>query len=65
VVVKFSIGRDGALLRSALKSSSGHALLDEAALATLARAAPFPPIPDFIGRETLTSRADRLHAHHQ
>ena len=54
VVVKFTIGRDGQLLASAIKQSSGHALLDQAALATLARAAPFPPIPDFVGRETLS-----------
>jgi len=49
-----TIGRDGQLLASAIKQSSGHALLDQAALATLARAAPFPPIPDFVGRETLS-----------
>ena len=54
VVVKFTIGRDGQLLASTIKQSSGHALLDQAALATLARAAPFPPIPDFVGRETLS-----------
>jgi protein TonB len=54
VVVRFTIGRDGQLLASAIKQSSGHALLDQAALATLARAAPFPPIPEFVGRERLT-----------
>lgn len=54
VVVKFTIGRDGRLLASSIKQSSGHALLDQAALSTLARAAPFPPIPDFVGRETLS-----------
>ena len=54
VVVKFTIDREGRLLASSIKQSSGHPRLDQAALATLARAAPFPPIPDFVGRETLT-----------
>jgi len=54
VVVKFTIDRDGRLLASSIKQSSGHLRLDQAALATLARAAPFPPIPDFVGRETLS-----------
>ncbi len=54
VLVKFTIDRDGRLLASSIKQSSGHPRLDRAALATLARSAPFPPIPDFVGRETLT-----------
>ncbi|MBK8991593.1 MAG: energy transducer TonB [Gammaproteobacteria bacterium] len=54
VVVRFTIGRDGQLLASTIKQSSGHVLLDQAALETLARAAPFPPIPEFVGRETLS-----------
>lgn len=54
VVVRFTIGRDGQLLASTIKQSSGHVLLDQAALETLARAAPFPPIPEFLGRETLS-----------
>lgn len=54
VVLRFTIGRDGQLLASTIKQSSGHVLLDQAALETLARAAPFPPIPEFVGRETLS-----------
>lgn len=54
VVVRFTIGRDGQLIASTIKQSSGHVLLDQAALETLARAAPFPPIPEFVGRETLS-----------
>ncbi|MBP8925913.1 MAG: energy transducer TonB [Pseudomonadales bacterium] len=54
VVVKFTLGRNGELLASAIKQSSGHTRLDQAALDTLARAAPFPPIPDFVGRDTLS-----------
>jgi protein TonB len=66
VVVRFTIGRDGQLLASTIKQSSGHVLLDRAALETLARAAPFPPIPEFVGRETSEHRrADRLRADHR
>ena len=54
VVVRFTIGREGQLLASTIKQSSGHVLLDQAALETLARAAPFPPIPAFVARETLS-----------
>ena len=54
VVVRFTIGRDGQLLASTIKQSSGHVLLDQAALETLARAAPFPPIPAVVARETLS-----------
>ncbi len=54
VVVSFTIDRNGQLLSSAIKKSSGFPQLDQAALATLTRAAPFPPIPDFIGKDTLS-----------
>jgi protein TonB len=43
--VTFTIGRDGRLLSSRLVQSSHAALLDEAALATVRRASPFPPPP--------------------
>lgn len=54
VIVKFTIARDGRLLDAAVKTGSGYERLDRAALDTLARAAPFPPIPDFIDRDTLS-----------
>jgi protein TonB len=54
VTVRFSINRDGELLNASVRKSSGHALLDQAALATLARASPFPPIPAFMNRQTLS-----------
>lgn len=41
----FSIGRDGKLLGVWVKSSSGQAVLDQAALDTIRRAQPLPPIP--------------------
>mgnify|MGYP001220194172 CR=1 FL=1 len=54
VLIGFSIDRNGNLLASSVKHSSGHVHLDQAALTTLARAAPFPPIPQFIEKDTLS-----------
>ena len=48
VDVDFTVGRDGKLKDLALTGSSGHDLLDREALATVRRAQPFPPIPDFL-----------------
>lgn len=45
VVMRFTIGIDGALISKEVASSSGSKVLDEAAVAALDRAAPFPPIP--------------------
>lgn len=49
VLVRFVLRRDGRLRASELVDSSGHALLDRAALELLDRAAPFPPIPGGSG----------------
>ena len=43
--VVFSLGRDGSVLSATLARGSGHAVLDQAAVAMVRRAAPFPPIP--------------------
>jgi protein TonB len=43
--VVFSLGRDGSVLSASLARGSGHAVLDQAAVAMVRRAAPFPPIP--------------------
>ena len=43
--VRFTIDRDGNLLGYEILTSSGHRILDEAAIATLKRAEPFPPMP--------------------
>lgn len=53
-VVTFTIDRRGQLLSSRIQRSSGHAALDEAALALLARAAPMPRLPDAMTMQTLT-----------
>lgn len=44
-IVAFSLDRDGRILSLRLDESSGVPLLDEAALETIRRAAPFPPPP--------------------
>jgi len=51
--VRFSIGRDGGVEKLELAAGSGRRLLDEAALETVRRAAPFPAFPPEIKRETL------------
>jgi protein TonB len=45
VVLKYIVGIDGSLLSKEVTSSSGFRALDEAALATIDRAVPFPHIP--------------------
>jgi protein TonB len=45
VVLKYTVGTDGSLLSKEVASSSGFRALDDAALATLDRAVPFPHIP--------------------
>ncbi len=43
--VRFRVNRQGILLSSSLEGTSGSRLLDQEALATVARAEPYPPIP--------------------
>lgn len=53
VVVKFKIGPNGELLSREVTASSGSPVLDEAAVAALDRAAPFPPMPSAVAHEPL------------
>ena len=47
----FSFNRQGQLLSYQLANASGHALLDDAALAMLKQAEPLPKVPaDMTGR---------------
>ncbi len=50
-VVKFTVDPSGKILSREIISSSGSKKLDEAAMATIDRSAPFPPFPDGISRE--------------
>lgn len=45
-IVSFTIDRDGNLLTYEIVKSSGHEAIDEAAIETLKRASPMPPVPE-------------------
>lgn len=53
VWVKFKIGPKGELMSREITTSSGSKVLDEAAVAALDRAAPFPPMPKAVAYEPL------------
>lgn len=48
VVVRFTVGPAGELLSREIAESSGSKMLDDAAVASIDRAAPFPPMPDEV-----------------
>ncbi len=48
--VRFALGRDGRVLSISLARGSGASILDEAALAMVQRASPFPPFPAGLNR---------------
>ncbi|MBX9450583.1 MAG: TonB family protein [Mesorhizobium sp.] len=50
VLVSFTVSRSGSVSGVRIARSSGSPNLDKAALDTVRRAAPFPPIPDAAGR---------------
>ncbi len=52
-VVKFKVGTDGSLMWREITTTSGSKVLDEAALAAVDRAAPFPSMPPEAGQEAL------------
>ena len=45
VVIRFTVGAEGELISREVATSSGSKLLDEAAVASIDRAAPFPAMP--------------------
>ncbi|MBM3543284.1 MAG: TonB family protein [Alphaproteobacteria bacterium] len=52
-VVAFTVDASGEISSRRLSKSSGSKVLDEAAIASIERAAPFPPIPTELGRNHL------------
>ena len=50
VVVRFTVGQQGELLSSEIAKSSGSQSLDDAAMESVSRAAPFPPMPTEASR---------------
>lgn len=54
VTVRFSIGKAGDLRAVALAGGSGAPLLDDAAVAMVRRASPFPAIPDGLQRNSMS-----------
>lgn len=53
VVVRFTVDARGNLVSREVATSSGSKRLDEAALAAVERASPYPPFPDGIGTPTI------------
>jgi protein TonB len=53
VVVRFTVDAAGQVLSREVAASSGSKLLDEAAVASIDRASPFPPMPDGVAKNPL------------
>ncbi len=51
--VRITILKNGQLESVEIVDSSGHEILDNAALQSVRNAAPFPPIPDKVGRDKI------------
>ncbi|MFD0986388.1 energy transducer TonB family protein [Methyloligella solikamskensis] len=54
VLVRFTVNRNGELIFREIKKSSGSKVLDEAAIASIERSAPFPAIPKDWGNQKFT-----------
>jgi periplasmic protein TonB len=54
VTVRFTVDRNGTVSGSAIKRSSGHAILDAATLDLLRRVAPLPRMPASMLRDSIT-----------
>lgn len=53
VMLRITIDPSGELVSSEVVSSSGFKILDDAAIKTIKRASPFPPMPEAAGSEPL------------
>ena len=52
-LIAFRIDRNGKILGLSVSRSSGHEILDEAALQAVKDAGPYPPIPDELNKSSL------------
>ena len=52
-VVRFTVSSAGELLSHEVVKSSGNKVLDDAAIASVEKASPFPPIPNDVNRDQL------------
>lgn len=52
-IVRLTVKSDGQLVSRQIVKSSGLKVLDDAALASIEKASPFPAIPDEVGEETI------------
>jgi len=55
--VRFTLGASGNVIAVSLAGSSGTGTLDQAAVAMVQRASPFPPIPPSLGKASMTFAA--------
>jgi protein TonB len=53
VLIRFTVGPTGQVLSREVRQSSGSKLLDDAAMAALDRASPFPPMPQELAHGPL------------
>jgi periplasmic protein TonB len=53
-IVRFTVDADGKLLSREIQQSSGSTVLDDAALASIDKAAPFPAMPSDLNRQQFT-----------
>lgn len=52
--VRFTVNRRGRVSNISITRSSGHELLDQATIKLIRRAAPLPPMPRAMGRDSVT-----------
>lgn len=57
LIVEFRIRKNGTLMEARLVRSSGFSILDEEAIRAIQAAAPFHPIPTWIGKQRLAISA--------
>lgn len=56
VVVRFSLTKEGRIQKAEVEKSSGHSVLDEAALEAVLRGDPYPPAPDGVSGGELVGK---------